>query len=416
MRRVGASKGLALLMGGTLLGQVVIIGAAPVLSRLYSPEDFALLAVFTSMVSIGTVAAAFRLEMAVPLEESDASARSVVSTGLVFACMFGLLFTVGAIPAASWVANATDITALEHWFWLVPFTCSFSAAFMLLNQYAVRRGAFGSIATRTGLRSLVMTGVQLGGGAARWAPGGLIVGFIAGHLISAIALWTSAGLRSGELINGIRYAPKVLQERWKFATKLTIAGLFNIAGTQLPVIIFAIGYSAAETGALGMTQRAIALPVALIGTTVAQVYLSTLSRSRREDVPLYPIFLKATVRLAAVSVVGVVTLLVFGPTLFGLIFGDQWTLSGRFAQALAVGIGFQLVASPLSQTLIVLGRTTLQLSWDIGRFFIACGAVSGAALLGTQALTAVWLWGGAMAITYLVQWTMCLKIVHPHRT
>ena len=45
-------RGVAVLAGGTAFGQALAIIASPILTRLYGPEDFGVLAVYTSIIGI----------------------------------------------------------------------------------------------------------------------------------------------------------------------------------------------------------------------------------------------------------------------------------------------------------------------------------------------------------------------------
>jgi O-antigen/teichoic acid export membrane protein len=102
--------------------------------------------------------------------------------------------------------------------------------------------------------------------------------------------------------------------------------------------------------------------------------------------------------------VALAVLLVAGPLAFRLVFGPEWVESGRYAQALGVAVAGQVVAAPLSQTLIALEKTVVQFCWDAGRLVLAVGAVAVSVALGWSALTAVWTLGLVSGTTYVVSW------------
>src|SRR3990172_1558670 len=70
------------LVGGTTLAQGVNAIAAPVLTRIYSPHDFGIAAVFISIVSLLAVIACLRYEYAIVLPERDEDAVNVVALGI----------------------------------------------------------------------------------------------------------------------------------------------------------------------------------------------------------------------------------------------------------------------------------------------------------------------------------------------
>src|SRR5690554_8147650 len=65
------SRGVSVLIGGTASAQLLSVLAIPFITRLYSPDDFGLLAAFTAFLAFFTVLSAARFDLAIPLPESD---------------------------------------------------------------------------------------------------------------------------------------------------------------------------------------------------------------------------------------------------------------------------------------------------------------------------------------------------------
>ena len=66
------------LVTGTTFAQVIIVLASPLLTRLYGPEAFGFLALFTSITSIIGVIACMRYEMAIMLPKTDEEAANLL--------------------------------------------------------------------------------------------------------------------------------------------------------------------------------------------------------------------------------------------------------------------------------------------------------------------------------------------------
>mgnify|MGYP003329557829 FL=1 len=69
---------VATLTAGTFLAQLITVMITPVLSRLYTPADYAVFAIFTSIVSQVAVGASLRLEMALPTIKDDGEALQLL--------------------------------------------------------------------------------------------------------------------------------------------------------------------------------------------------------------------------------------------------------------------------------------------------------------------------------------------------
>ena len=61
------ARNVAVVSAGSAMGQGLLIVSAPLLTRLYTPADFGVLAVYVSIVSILVVVASLRYEMAINL-------------------------------------------------------------------------------------------------------------------------------------------------------------------------------------------------------------------------------------------------------------------------------------------------------------------------------------------------------------
>ena len=69
------ARSVSVLVGGTAAGQIIVMAASPILTRLYSPEDFGLLSVYAGLLGILGVIASLRYQLATPLERSFARVK-----------------------------------------------------------------------------------------------------------------------------------------------------------------------------------------------------------------------------------------------------------------------------------------------------------------------------------------------------
>ena len=409
-------RGAAKIFAGTAVGQVLALASAPVLSRLFTPSDMGVLTIVTALAALMATIAALRLELAVPLPELERDARSLVAAGLISALLTAILGTALVAAYGDWATRAFRNPELETWLWFAPSIAAIMASYLVLNQLAVRQLRYGAVGRRNLLSSLTTVTTQLVAGAAGIRPGGLVLGLATGQIVGAFSLLL--GSRSqhggGRSAYSFRSILVVVRRFRSFPLLLAPAGLLNALGLQLPLLLFAYYYGSAAAGWFGLTQRVLALPVMLIGQAVAQVYLGELTRDvRARGHRASQLFMRTSIRLAALALIGTTALLAFGPWLFGTAFGPDWRPSGDYARALALALGAQLVASPLSQTLIVLGHQYKQLAWDGLRLVMTVAAVACPAGIGLPPLTATWLLGGALTASYAVGWGMARRAVGP---
>lgn len=409
-----ARRGVATIAGGTAVGQIVALAAAPVLTRVYSPADFGLFAVLSALsVTLGTVAAA-RLDLAVPLPERDEDAYALAAGGLL-ACALSLsLGCLVVLTTGDRLASLLDQPGLMPWLWLMPVSAAFMAGSLVLNQLALRHQRFAAVARRNLVQAVALVATQVVLGLVGIRPGGLVVGFAVAQMLSLLSLLPGSRLLQPSAREGMRPSAivRALARYRRFPLVATPSGLMNVLGPQLPVLFMSIWYGGQVAGWLGLTQRVLTLPVSLVGTAVAQVYLSELSRASLRDMSrARGLFDRVSVTLTVAASVLAVVLVLAGPALFAWFFGERWQPSGDYARALGVGVAAQLVSSPLSQTLVVFEKQINQLWWDIGRLTSMAAVLSLFPLMGAGALTTVWAVGVLTALTYAAAWDMSRRAI-----
>ena len=411
--RVGPSTaGWLSIVAGTAGGQVLTTACAPVLSRMYDPADFGVFTIVSAAAAILGTVAALRFELAIPIPAREREVHSLLALGL-FATI--LTTAVSLLLTAVWggdLAGALAMPALTPWLWVIPLVAAVIGASALLNQVAIRAHRFSAVGRRSFLQYAVMTVTQVGGGFLGAGPGGLIVGLGAGQTAAGASLLKGSGLSLRAARSGARrqHLRSALRAYARFPLLLAPAGLINVVGTQAPVMLFAFYYGAEVAGWFAFTQRILALPVALLGVAVAQVYLAEAAEAARSGAgTCRRLHVRASRKLAACGAAAAAVLIAFGPWLFTTVFCEVWATSGTYGRALAISLAMQFVAAPLSQTLVIFGREVTQFLWDCGRLLLVMGSVPAAVYLDAGPTTAVWAMGTASALCYGVLWLLSFR-------
>ena len=76
-------RAVAVSVTGTAFGQIIVLAASPLLTRLYTPEDFGILGVFSALLGILGIAVCLRYELAIPLAEDDCDVVNLLALSLI---------------------------------------------------------------------------------------------------------------------------------------------------------------------------------------------------------------------------------------------------------------------------------------------------------------------------------------------
>lgn len=352
----GFLRGVAVLGSGTVSAQLVLILAAPVLTRLYSPEAFGGLAVYAGLLALFAVIVNFRYELAIPLPDNDDDAHPLLVLSVLASCLVTALVALIVYAAGQTLVTVFQVPEIYPYLWLLPPGVLAVGIWQAFYYWSIRHKRFSSMAATRLAQALVTVATQVA--AFRYAGGGLIGGQAAGQAVSAVLLGWRNALRwpAGEgyvarlRAAAIRYRDFPLYSTW--------GGFANTAGQQLPPLLFAALFGASAAGFYALAHRLIAAPVSVFGQAVSGVFLADAARQYRNGT-LAETVCDLQRLLIRIITPAVVFLVVFGEDMFVWVFGADWALSGEVASWLALWMLVAFSTSPISTIFTIAERQGL---------------------------------------------------------
>lgn len=410
-----AGRAIGILAGGSALAQLLSLIALPVVTRLYSPEDFGVFAVYTSLVSILSVAACLRLDVALPLPEDDRVASDLLVASLLAAtAATGLLIIVlWSLPNS--LTNLIAEPALVAHLWWIPAGVWCASTYSAFQFWCIRHKQFSELTKSRIGQSLVGIVAQVGGGVGGVGPLGLIVSQVLAATGGLSILLTRTVQRNTIHWAHVSFAgiASCVRTYKAFPKYSTIEALANAAGIQVPILIIAITASAPEAGFVALVTRIVGAPMNIIGSAVAQVFIASAADASRSG--SLPEHTRATLRrLATMGVAPVLFLGIVAPSLFELVFGAAWRPAGAVLAWMAPWFLIQFLVSPVSMSLHVIDRPRLALKLQFVGALLRIGSVGVAGLLFPVAVVEVYAATGLIFYTvYLLTVTRLVGITGP---
>jgi len=413
LRHGSFSHKVALITGGSLVGQGLVVLASPILTRLYAPQDFGSLALFTALSVLLSTIISLRYEHAIPLATDEQKARALLFLSLLVATLMGSGLLAGALLMHETAAALIGTSEHLYLLWLVPCGAWFISIYQCLSYWAIRTQAYQALARTRIQQGAGITLAQVGLGGLNLSALGLLIGEIAGRAmgIACLMRFLSQPLKPPSLAE----LWIVARTYWRFPIIATISTVINRLGLHILPLAFAALYGSQVAGCYLLAQRVLGIPSSLVGQSIAQVYFG-------ESVQLYrssPRALKEFYRRLVLRLIlfGASPLMVGGVLaawLCSVLFGSEWGTAGPYLLLLSPMFAVQLVVSPLSQTLIVAGRQGLQLTWDIARVAAILGTLQTASWLNWGALWTVGTVSLVVTLMYillgLITWLILLRI------
>ena len=394
--RGGLLHSVGTLVGGTAVAQGLAVLALPLLTRLYTPAEFSVLAVYASLLGILTVVACLRLEIAIPLPERDEDAASLLALSLASGLALSLLVALGVLLFHGQITAALRVPAFSPYIWMVPVGMWLASAYAAFQFWSTRKKKFPRIARTRMTQALGGVGLQGIAGALGAGPLGLLLGHMFSGGAGFVGLARDAWKHDRAALRTVTPASMraVLRQYSRFPKYSALEALANTAGSQVPVILIAALAIGPEAGYLMLATRVMAAPMSLVGGSVAQVFLAHAPEELRAG------------RLGEFTarVLGGLLKTGVGPLMFAalvaeplarILLGEKWARSGELVAWLAPWFILQFLASPVSMVMHVQSRQKALLGITIIGFLMRAGLVYCFSLVTKESLPEIYAISGA---------------------
>src|SRR5690554_3947217 len=354
----GVFRGMITLAMGAGLARIVGIASIPILTRLYSPDDYGVLAVYTSIVTILVPILTFRYVTAIPLPKTDAMAFNlfVLCAKLIALGTLLIALTLGLFGHT--VLGWFSMEELAPYWWLIAIGVMGTASYELFSMWATRKKDYKVIAKTQFSQSLLGNLVKIGLGIIALKPLGLVFGQIVAQSGGIGSFLKSAQKDFKKLYPLVsNKKQKLLASYYQDFPKYRLPSQFlMVLSVQAPVLMMAALYNKDITGQLSLAIMALSLPVGLIGGAMGRSYYAEIASIGKSDFnKIWRITLDVQKKLFAIGFPATLFLIAFAKPLFIFVFGAQWEVAGIYATYFAFFTLLQFTSNPLVQVLNVVG-------------------------------------------------------------
>jgi len=394
------------------LAELVSLCASPLVSRLYSPEEMGQLAVFVSIVTIISVFSTLRFELVIPLVNEEREAASALVLSLASSVCVSLVFFFAMLFFGKHVSAALNAGDAKAFLWVVPVSSLAIGLHRTLQYWVMREKDYKRISKTKIFQGVGKSVLQVLLGFFGFGVSGLIIGDISGQILGTRFLSVPLLRKWRVIFKGlsVSYIGSIAKKYKKFPLVSSWSALIASLSFQLPILMITSLYGAEATGSFGFAYRIISAPMLFIDRAVSQVFFSEASSLARNNPKslnalIKGVFLKSL--LIAVPVGSVFVL--FGPSLFSLIFGSEWREAGEYARILSFMIVARFAVNPVSQTLLIVEKQGTQLLIDVTRLVLVVVGFLLPRLMKIEVLGAVTFYSMLMVLVYLISYVITLS-------
>ena len=368
-------KSFFALLSGNVIAQLLPFLFAPVLSRIFSEEEFAVQANFIAIITLIGIIAGGRYEFAIVLPKSKKDALSLLSVAVRIAVVVALASSA-VILFSDEISRFYEDEQLQNYLPYVPVAVLMLALNSIIMQWMVRRKAFKFISIVKIIQAVLINTVTIVLGFVLFGASGLIFGWLLGlGITTVLAIYfmkSSVNVRSIKKEDRLRVA-KAYKD---FPLINSLHAFTDILFSQF--LLFALitkEFGLLYLGLFFMMNKYLRAPIKVIGSAVGQVYYREANEKFLNREAVYPLVLKSVKLVLYFAVPICLILIAFGPDLFGLYLGEKWTQSGHYARIMAIPILFNFIVAPISSTPLIYDKQKTAFIISVVGYALSLGAL-----------------------------------------
>lgn len=365
MLRSSGVRNFAKLFSANVVAQAIGLLVYPILTRIYSPEDFGLLNLFLSIGGVLTLIAVAEYHYAIVLPKEEKDAVGVFHVGfLLLSCLVILVGVSGVFSEP--ISLLFKAPSLSSVYYLLPGYVFLMGLWNLLNYWYTRQQKFGKISIYQMSQSIISSASKIILGIQNLLRVGMVYSVVFAPLISILLVvvgsWrTLTPLFKFSWNNICQQAAKYKN----FPLYVMPRGLLNTLGGNLPTLLLTPYFGLVEIGFFGMALTLAFRPINIVCSSLYQVLYQKVTDKVNEQKEVLSLLRNFLMQI------GVVTLLLFGvlylvmPYMVSFLLGAEWGVVSDYIRIFLPWLFFVVLNTSLSFLPDVFGKQSIYLLFEI---------------------------------------------------
>ncbi|RLQ86713.1 oligosaccharide flippase family protein [Planomicrobium sp. Y74] len=363
-------RNVFIMFSGSILAQIILVLVSPVLTRIYTPLELGQFTIFITIASVLLPILNGRYEIKVVSVDNKEDADALITLSIIISVIFLFLLSVTITLIDLLKVNFLDINSV-YLYLLLPFIILGSIN-NILTSYTNRLKKYKLMSSVLFFKSLTQASLQVLMGILSFSVWGLIVSYII------------------SLFSGLLIQIKEIKKHYKFMLNRRVIKVFKdykgqllfstpsilANGLSYALIVFMIAslFSSHEVGMYSITIRVLGLPLTLIALSFSKVFYERAFNDYQNLGQFTDIYVKISVSLLFISLPIFTVIAIFSPSIFPIVFGEEWSEAGQYILYLTPMYIIRLIVSSLSLSIIIINKQKIELLLQFS-FILSCGIV-----------------------------------------
>lgn len=337
-------KNVVVLATGIAASHAISLAFAPILTRIYGPEAFGVLGSFLALLAILSPIASMSYPVAIVLPKRNSEAVGLIRLSIFSSIIISSILFLYFIYLGEITSKILNMGELAPYFYLIPLATLLITFYQIMEQWLIRHQEFKKIGVVAFINSAGINLLKTGVGLIHPTGKILIMITIAGNLLQSILLFASIGNKGIELNVNKSLTLKELIVKYKdFPLYRAPQSCINAISQSLPVLMLLNFFGPISAGFYVLAKMVMGAPSALLAKSVGDVFYPKITKARNDGEAIAPLIKRTTIGLFLLGVFPFIIIFIYGPQLFGMIFGSEWIVAGEYARWLSLFYLFNFI-------------------------------------------------------------------------
>ena len=352
------ARNVTAVASGNAFSQIIPFFVAPIITRLFSPEDFGTLALFTSTAAFVQGFSTLKYESAIQIPKKEEDVINIMALSFFSVIFFSIITAVIIIFFNDNLATLMNSTKIGKWLYFVPVLIFIGGTSTILNVWTSRKKKFNRIAFYNIVNTTVTPTTKIFFGLMRFIDGGLILGTLMGSFISK-SLFAFNIIRKDNIDFSVINQRDIIRNAREYKDFPIYSNSQQIIGRISEIaLVYLISnfFGSAILGWYSFSKGLLYKPIFLIGQAISNVYYQKAAEIVRNRGNLWLITKKIITRIFLIGLIIFTPIVLWGPFIFSFVFGSEWVSAGKYAQILSPFILMIFIEQGMSMITLVLKK------------------------------------------------------------
>lgn len=326
-------KNVFTLLSGATIAQVIALVAIPILTRLYTPEDFGYIAIYLSIANIIAAVSTGRYELAIMLPKKKEDALAIFKGIIRWVTIISFIAFVLMVIVKNSSHKVVDFVQ-PNYFYFLPLSVFIIALSNTYLQWYTRVKKFKLQANAKIVKSATGSGVNIGlGHLFQLKSLGLFFGHIAGQtsqFVLFIVRFIKEEKQHLKQIDRVKVKQQ-LKENRNFPYFSAPMAFLNAISVDVLIYVLNLFYSTSLVGFYSNANKVINYPLSLISQSFTSVFYQKMTETNKK-LKLYLISYFSNFGIATLAMLPIIF---WGEEIFSFVLGSEWSVAGSIAKYLS---------------------------------------------------------------------------------